>query len=320
MVSVVRVCLLQFSIAKRKDSTDSATPYCYNWLYSYGPGVTMTEFGCATTPFTELVWRTYSGESLPNDIASSSLPEVPITVTITVPDSSSDTTVSTATGSSSTVSQPFQVSSPGGNATPKKKSTPVGAIVGGVVGGLAVIALAVFGIVFLLLKKRKNKSNTDQSASGIAATGPTDFKPPHDPNMQQMQQPYGAPTYGQQPAYPPSDPNYMQSGGVAAAGYYNQDQKHNSYQPPSNPTASEVGGSPVPSHNNPYSPPHSPAPQYSQNGQGILSASSPSPHGDVQQLDSVPVSSPTSSNPPAPGMGHQSGPVPQVYEVPTSRD
>jgi hypothetical protein len=65
----------------------------------------------------------------------------------------------------------------------------VGAIVGGVVGGIAVIGAAVFGIVFLLLRRRKRDNNAQNAAQQQPML-------PGQPQMMQpqyQQQPYAAP-------------------------------------------------------------------------------------------------------------------------------
>ncbi|WVQ78089.1 hypothetical protein IAT38_000170 [Cryptococcus sp. DSM 104549] len=56
-----------------------------------------------------------------------------------------------ATASASTIASP---SSTAGNDSSESSNTPVGAIVGGIVGGAAIIALAAFGIFFLLRRRR----------------------------------------------------------------------------------------------------------------------------------------------------------------------
>jgi hypothetical protein len=46
------------------------------------------------------------------------------------------------------------------NPKPKKHKSPIGAIVGGVVGGLAIMGIALFSVVFLCMRKRSAARNT----------------------------------------------------------------------------------------------------------------------------------------------------------------
>jgi hypothetical protein len=195
-------------------STNSAEPFCYQWRYVYDSTV-MTEFGCASEAFTISVLRTVNGDT-------SSLPsETPVTDEITSTPSSSSTSTSSTSSSTSTGTSAPQSSG--------KKSTNVGAIVGGVVGGLVVLGAIAFGIVFLVLRNKKQKQNAANAASGATqpfmspAPGVTEYKP--QPGGYNPQQPYPGP-------------------GGEAAGYYSGQDQSKAWQ-------GQYG-----------SPPTSPAPQY----------------------------------------------------------
>ncbi|KAF2812634.1 uncharacterized protein BDZ99DRAFT_497006 [Mytilinidion resinicola] len=262
--------------------TDS--PYCYEWRYVYSTRTVMTEFGCAESAFTISVQRTFSGD-LNSAAATSSEAVIPIsTKVITVVPSSSSVssssiptspsvtgTAATAIATSSNISLPT---------TKKKSKSHVGAIVGGVIGGLVVIGAIIFGIVFALLKKKKAKNaaaaapppNTQGPAPGVA-----EFKP----------QPGGfAP---QQGGYQPPP---QQQGG-----YYQQDIKPGfNNQPQVGVPGQEIGGN----SQAPYSPPMSPAPQYSAPfNQG--------PPQGISEAAGTPIQ-------PAPQQPH--APQHQVYEAP----
>ncbi|KAF2267546.1 hypothetical protein CC78DRAFT_530655 [Lojkania enalia] len=216
--------------------TNSAQPYCYEWRYVYSTRTVMTEHGCADSAFTVAVQRTYddvSGVSTSTDIPSDN----PVTdrVTITVTESASESASSSTSSSASNTAQsqtasPSETGESGGG-------TNVGAIAGGVVGGLAALAAIAFGIVFFILRKRKQKQIADNAAHGATqpmmgpAPGVAEYKP----------QPGGFPSPGQ-----PFSPQ------PAAADYYSQEAK---------PGFQQMG---VPGQEmNPYSPPTSPTPQYS---------------------------------------------------------
>ncbi|KAF2193855.1 hypothetical protein K469DRAFT_735024 [Zopfia rhizophila CBS 207.26] len=219
--------------------TDSDAPYCYEWRYVYGTRTVMTEHGCAQSAFTVSVQRTYSGQTLDPASSKSELQISYVTITPTAKNtdatSSGNDNASPATQSATGTTEPEKTS------TRKKSKTNIGAIVGGAVGGLVVIGAIAFGVIFLILRSRKNKSSAANAGNGAnqpmmvqgPAPGVTEYKP----------QPDGFPSPGQQ--YP-----------LAAAGYYRPDQKPGFQQ--MGVPGQEMGGM-----NQPYSPPHSPAPQYS---------------------------------------------------------
>ncbi|GAP83858.1 putative duf1620 domain-containing protein [Rosellinia necatrix] len=98
-------------------------------------------------------------------------------------------------------------SSNGDTPTEKKSSTPIGAIVGGVVGGVAVIALIGLGIFFILRhnKKKNPPVNPEQSMQQAAAAGGT--APPATGAPGYPPQAYNNANYGQQGyQQPPTSP------------------------------------------------------------------------------------------------------------------
>jgi len=82
--------------------------------------------------------------------------------------SSTSTSKSSSGSSSSSSSVSFTSGTPLSAISGKKKSSPVGAIVGGIIGGLAVIGLAIAGVLFLCLRKRRNDRNAAQPAAVAA--------------------------------------------------------------------------------------------------------------------------------------------------------
>ncbi|KAF7542442.1 hypothetical protein G7Z17_g11565 [Cylindrodendrum hubeiense] len=154
--------------------TDTASPYCRT--YDFPSGV--RDYRCAPTPVTAVQSAdfTWDGQSDPQFITTVLDDE-----TISTSSSSTTSTTTTTTSSSSTDPVPGPTDPP----VPKPKSkTPIGAIVGGAVGGVAVIALIVFGVIYML---RKNKKPKDPAANtGPAYIAPTNFGPPPT-DQQQMQ-------------------------------------------------------------------------------------------------------------------------------------
>lgn len=201
----------------------------------------MTGHGCATAEFTSSVSRLYSGQSIPGGGSSISEPTISY---VTVPPTTTDPT----TTDPSTTQTPTPITTV--PAPRSKKKTNVGAIAGGVVGGVAILGLAAAGAIFLILRRRKNKvaSGTVGPPPGHAsmigsgpAPGVAEFKPA----------PQG---------FPPS-PN---------AGYVDPSGNGTGYYPPQDakPGFGDQGvpGQEVGGMSHPYSPPTSPAPQYSNMG------------------------------------------------------
>lgn len=113
--------------------------------------------------------------------------------------------------------------------------TPIGAIVGGVVGGIAVLGLIAFGIVFIL-RRRTSTPSPSSSHQGLASQPPETpathqsfyVPPPGDPtkhnstvitNGQPMTQTYPTPPppFPAQPYPAPAPPQDMQAGYYQAA-------------------------------------------------------------------------------------------------------
>jgi hypothetical protein len=90
--------------------------------------------------------------------------------------SSSLLVISSSKASTTTSSSASTSTSP----APVKSSTNVGAIVGGVVGALAVIGATAFGVIFLLMRKRKNKNNPDAPTTATDGAAPTTGQPPYN--------------------------------------------------------------------------------------------------------------------------------------------
>jgi len=228
--------------------TDSDMPYCYQWRYVYSTRTVMTEYGCADSAFTVSVQRTFSDYGSAIDTFTSSDPVIPIsTQVVTFTPSSSSETPSSTIDQSATATGTIASIATGGNhslpTTKKKSKTSVGPIVGGVVGGLVVIGAIIFGVIFALLRKKKN-----QKAAAATATTPNMAQGPAPGVAEFKPQPGGfPPQQGYQP--PPQQ-----------GGYYQQDVKPGfTQQAHMGVPGQEVGGMSQP----PYSPPMSPAPQYS---------------------------------------------------------
>ncbi len=168
-------------------------------------------------------------------------PPSPITSSETTTSSSPTTTPTPTTSSPSTTTTP----TPGPTTTtppPDPGSpTPIGPIVGGVVGGVAVLGLIGLGIVLIM---RRNRNRPADNAAAQQQQPPSNFPPPQ---MGQVHSPI--PTSPTGPGVPPAyDPRYS---------YANPPHQANAYQMSPDPNTgifshpSPVGSPPFPSPSSP---------------------------------------------------------------------
>ena len=199
------------------------------------------------------VFTTYSGETDGRTFSaiisggSSSFSSVTDASSIGQPSASDVTQVSSSSSTSSTTSSASTTTTSSSGGGGSGSSTPTGAIVGGVVGGVAVISLVGFGIWFL--RRRQKKKNTAPPAAGAAPMQQHGAPPPgYDPKTQSY---YNYNQAGAQP-YPPGQQQYGQ---MPVGGYYPHSSQTTSPDPhavplsPStmshDPRLSQTGASPV---------------------------------------------------------------------------
>lgn len=193
-------------------STNPTRPYCNSYKYP-DPGI--LDFGCGSTSYTggwRTVSTTYDGQSAPSNsllFASGAL------------NTNGPVTRGGALGGlSRTTSSTKSTRTPTSTPIPiKKKSSPIGAIVGGVIGGLLLIGAAIVAAVAVCLRSRRKKR---RAAAGVAAPpqAGTQYPPGQGPGGY-------APVQQQQPPVPPMQQQQQQPPQGAAAGYYSgpTDQK-----------------------------------------------------------------------------------------------
>jgi hypothetical protein len=193
------------------------------------------------------------------------------------------------------------------SATPEaKKSTPVGAIAGGVIGGIAVLGAIIFGVFFLLRRKRnKTQSQVHAQPQAPQPPPPTQYygheqKPVGVAQVQQMPPPQ---QYHQVPQF--YDPNAQTA--------------YNYPMPEKTPAATNMQVNPYYADGN-VSGPVSPVPMYTPSpamspGNGPMNTAPPV---NVNELSSpVPVYTPPSMSPAnVPG---NNAPLASVNELPTHR-
>ncbi|KAI1408165.1 hypothetical protein F5Y13DRAFT_113688 [Hypoxylon sp. FL1857] len=229
--------------------TKSSAPFCGTVTFFDG----IVDYYCdtlsASTP--QQLYTTYDGETdgrafTPVVVTLDETTSHPHTTTTPIDNDSDSTSTSSSTN-------PPIPTSPANNEG-SKSSTPVGPIVGGVVGGVGGIALIGLGIFFLI--RHNNNKKKDAAAA--------------QPNPQVAQVPGVPPAaggYGQQPPY---DPHFSQQ-------YPNQPGSPPGYPPQVYyPDASKPGGfatvGPVPDRNNSTSPVST---QYADNRPPSMQPTSP---------------------------------------------
>ena len=298
MASCDQACMQDANIVK---CSGTSYPYCYPYSV---PGMNMGFYSCdsvTTSAFQEFE-TTFSGQSgratwlALRSSDFDALLDTSTSGTTTRTRTSDTPSTDTSTTSSRRPFTTTPVPCSGSDCDDDDdSSTPIGAIVGGVVGGLAALGLLAGAIIFFLFKKRKNKKNA--AAAGGAAPGT-------DPHMSQ---------YGNAP--PPAGPN---NGGyfapVAEGGKF--DNSAAKYDGPagSGPTITES--------NYPGPTPVSPAPAYSapmQQGNPVSPQFVPSPAGSPPPQDPrysyVPPPQPGYSE--APGAPYSPSPQQPYYPPPS---
>ncbi|SPQ21431.1 b2fd6c5b-8801-4b42-a069-2b4a49e9ce1e [Thermothielavioides terrestris] len=242
------------------------------------------------------MYRCYTSQTI---ITMLDVPE--IAQSTSTPSTSSTTTSSTST--STTATAPAQTTTSGTGATTSGGSNNTGAIVGGVVGGVAGVALIAGGIAYLMIRNRNKNANAGSgTAYSAVAPGDTSY-PGGGPTPSAMSPPMSQAGYfspgsvgttlradtvtpylaGATPMVPPE---------AAAAAY----DPHRSYYDPSKPSEQHPGAGftpPPPGGYAPY-PGHVPAPY--------------PPPEQASELDTT--------NIPA---GHEGNPVEMAATSPTQR-
>ncbi|KAK4238899.1 hypothetical protein C8A03DRAFT_43438 [Achaetomium macrosporum] len=219
---------------------DSQYPYCWTHTYADPVFTGYTVINCGVAAGTGPVYYTPLTSSTSSSSDSSS------TTSTTSTSSISD---STSTSSSST-SPPNRTDPPSDGSS----STPVGPIVGGVVGGLGAIAMILLGIWALIRHNNKQKSKAAEAAAAAAAAAQQHHSQPPLPPGAGHQDPHMSQYYGAAAGagFSPMDPRAS----VAKPPVYAPSMGNSPYGPGPDHAVSSVGGSP----------PHSPSPGYHPHG------------------------------------------------------
>ncbi|KAH6719796.1 hypothetical protein BKA61DRAFT_222488 [Leptodontidium sp. MPI-SDFR-AT-0119] len=273
-------------------------PYCGYFGFDFGEGFTAYNFGCSTASYGLIVSRIATDNS--------SFSDTTITDSFATPD---PTATETSTPSTPTIfvvpgSGSDSTSTPTPRPTPspnKHSKTPIGAIVGGAVGGVAVIGLLAFLLWLCLRKRNQNRAESaaaqvqNEQASALTAYGMNNNNNNNVAEIGGTMKPaaaYGTPPQPQHPAmgvYPEK-----QAAGVGTQEVYRPavagQQQGSSYGENTNTSSPSQSQSPPPVYTNPSStliP--SPPSQYSeleqtQNAGGGRRASNLSSQGAVSPV------------------------------------
>ncbi|KAK3896663.1 hypothetical protein C8A05DRAFT_39792 [Staphylotrichum tortipilum] len=224
---------------------DTSYPHCITHLYQDTNLKGYSLLGCAVAAGTGQIWYTPKVSSTSTRRSTS--------VSTTSSSSSSSTTTSSTSSSSSSTPPPTP------NPGPDDNKTPIGAIVGGVVGGLGAIVLIVAVIWLLVRQNNKQKKAAAAAAAAAAAGGAPPPPGPQDPLMSQ------APPTAIDPNNPGAQ-SYYASAAIAAPGFVPVgDPRASIAKPPYGPNYPDAVSSVT------TSPPHSPVPLGYQHAQGTPS-------------------------------------------------
>ncbi|KAI0843350.1 hypothetical protein F5Y06DRAFT_291259 [Hypoxylon sp. FL0890] len=236
--------------------TKSSAPFCGTVTFFDG----IMDYYCDTLSFStpQQLYTTYDGETdgrtfTPVVVTLDETTSLFHSTTTTPVDNGGD---DTSTSSSTNPPVPTSPNNNGGNGG-SKSSTPVGPIVGGVVGGVGGIALIGLGIFFLIRHINKKKDAPAVQPAPQMAQGPG--VPPGAPGIA------GA-GYGSQPTYDPYGQQYQNQPG-SPQGYPPQVY----YSDPSKPVSFATVGQ-VPDRNNSTSPVST---QYADNRPQSMQPTSP---------------------------------------------
>ncbi|KAK5998021.1 hypothetical protein PT974_00390 [Cladobotryum mycophilum] len=190
--------------------TNTAQPYCNTLSFPggvvdvYCNNLNITGIQAASTTWSGESSRTFAPLVLSGDASSSTRPIQVVPTSSRSSAGSGNSPANTSPVNTSPVPVPPQTESGG-------SKTPVGAIVGGVVGGVG--GLALIGIAAFFFLRRRKPTPAPQPTEQIPPTHQS--PPPMQQYQQPPQQPYYDPKYApvvnQQP-YPPPNQQYAQNG------------------------------------------------------------------------------------------------------------
>jgi hypothetical protein len=301
---------------------DAAFPSCGIFKFVFEAGLTYSNYGCSTKAYSYVatLLETDSG-SVGLAGGSSTLvltPTATIIITQTPTDKIDGTNIP---GQATRTSLPQATS---------KKSTPIGAIVGGVVGGIAVIALIGFIAWYCLRKRKQDKAAAAavQQQQADAATAAAYHNTNHMPEIDgTMTMKPGAGAFA-----PPPNPNYSSPpekpvAGVAAHEYRPQAQSQYSsgYGSEIDPRGATASPPPLYAHPSPPTQISSPASGYTEldptqtarqsvqpvspagTNTGTFLSTNVSELGGGENRLSYQAYNPSQSTPPVPEMGASTG-------------
>ncbi|KAF9769131.1 hypothetical protein IL306_013493 [Fusarium sp. DS 682] len=201
--------------------TNSNEPFCRTYAYPSG----IFDYRCASTSVEDVqsVKFTYQGQKNANFVTTTLSDGIessqPLRTAANTDANSADGETATETDTTTTSDAP--------EPTKKSKSTPVGAIVGGVVGGVALIGLIGLGAIFLLRRRKSKPDPTPAPVQPVMAQQPPPL-PPMNQNPYPPQQQHYPPVVASYPDHnmsmspAPSDAHVSTMSGPASPMQWNQ--------------------------------------------------------------------------------------------------
>ncbi|KAI9889787.1 MAG: hypothetical protein M1814_004989 [Vezdaea aestivalis] len=146
--------------------TNSNRPYCQSFTF---PGNGVKDYGCGSV--LDSTYRTILTTSIGQVKSASSVAIVTSknvikSKTIAIADPVSESGSSSSSSSSTSTSGPGPTSTL--SSSEEKSKAPVGAIVGGVVGGLAFLGFLAAIVIFLLMRQKKKRAASDPTAAAAS--------------------------------------------------------------------------------------------------------------------------------------------------------
>ncbi len=286
--------------SQRLKSMASTEPYCNVGTFV---GLGIEAVWCDSTYYadgtTVPIYTTYSGQ-LGRVFTNPASSAAATTITSnTSPLSSTSTTTTTYTQNPLSTASTTSILPKPSTYIPQPKSTPVGSIVGGVIGGLALIALIAAGIFFCLRRNRNNKQTTNapeiQSYAQTNNTQSQQASEKYPPTTKTSFIPAG---------YPPDQPSYnvypipqqpIQQPVQQPQHYYPQNFQAQSYPPPVQPQPQpQPQSSPLDAHRGSMA-------------SSILTPGSPTPPSYTSRIPDVPEMTGETS--------HHASPTDDRYEM-----
>lgn len=246
-------CVPQSSLASCADDSvcvqdafrtkcDAVSPYCNEFVIQGAANVAVTLWQCDSTPSTAILAATATdgnSSALTYNYIQMTVPTYSASTSTSSTSRQTSTTTTISSSSSSSSSTPIPTPTP----TQEPKPVPIGAIVGGVIGGLALLAIILM-LIFFLLRRRKDPAPASREIqSPPAPVAEITYTRPDKSSSERQLTPAEKHTYQPQIVSPlsPESPQFQQQSRLSPEQYPSE-----LYSGPSSPTPQYAPYSPPP--------------------------------------------------------------------------